>query len=196
MSDDVQPRKLKKPRDFGDLYPGRFVRATDLKGAKPTVTIDDIDIEELQGDDGAKKVKCILTFRETEKKMVACKTVGLCLKAMFGTKLDAWKGRRIVLFEDVWNGEPALRVFGSPDIREDMEIEIALPRRRPFKKILKRTTVGNGKSASAGRAQQGSAPQQGDLSAAGDLASVAAALSAPGPSDAGGDDPWNDGREP
>lgn len=142
-----EPKRFPKPTDYDQLYPGRFIKAAELLGKKVPLTILDVDLEELEGDDG-KKTKCIVSFGETEKKLVACKTVGICLKAMFGKKLADWKGKKIVLFEDVWNGEPCTRVWGSPDIERDFDVEVALPRRRPFKKTMHRT----GASAPKGKA--------------------------------------------
>lgn len=133
--------KLPKPTVFDQLYPGRFLKAGELLGKKVTLTIADVDVEELEGDGGTKKVKAIISFRETKKQLVACKTNGLCLREMFGKELANWVGKRITIFEDVWNGEPATRVWGSPDIAADFDVEVALPRRRPFKKTMHRIEV-------------------------------------------------------
>lgn len=130
-----EQRKIPKPTSYDELYPGRFLKAADLLGKKVTLTLADVDLEELEGDDG-KKTKCIISFAGKTKKLVACKTNGLCIKEMFGKDIANWIGKRITLFEDVWNGEPCLRVWGSPDIPEEMEVLITLPRRRPFKKTL------------------------------------------------------------
>jgi hypothetical protein len=139
MTDETDaPRKLKKPTVFDQLYAGRFLKAGELLGKKVTLTISDVDLEELQGDDGAKKAKAIISFSESEKKLVSCKTNGICIRDMFGKDLSAWVGKRITIFEDVWNGEPCIRVWGSPDIAEDIEVTITLPRRRPFKKTLRK----------------------------------------------------------
>jgi hypothetical protein len=131
-----EPRKLKKPTVFDALYPGRFLKASELLGKKVTLTITDVDLEELQGEDGTKKAKAIISFKESEKKLVACKTTGTQIKEMFGKSLADWINKRVTLFEDVWNGEPCTRVWGSPDIAADMEVTITLPRRRPFQKTL------------------------------------------------------------
>jgi hypothetical protein len=133
-----EPRKLKKPSVYDELYPGRFIKASELLGKKVTLTISDVDIEELQGDDGAKKIKAIISFERTEKKLVACKTNGFCVKEMFGKEIANWIGKRITLFEDTWNGEPCIRLWGSPDIAEEFEVTVSLPRRRPFKKLMHR----------------------------------------------------------
>jgi hypothetical protein len=131
------PKKHPKPTSYDQLYPGRFIKAAELLGKKPSLTMTDIELEDLEGDDG-KKTKCIISFKETQKKLVACKTNGLCIKAMFGKELKEWLGKRVTIHEDVWNGEPCIRVWGSPDIQTDIEVEIALPRRRPFKRTLRR----------------------------------------------------------
>jgi hypothetical protein len=147
--DESKPRP--KPSTFDQLYAGRFLKAGELLGKKPTLTISDVDLEDLIGDDGKKKSKAIISFKETEKKLVACKTNGLSIKAMFGKSLADWVGKRITLFEDTWNGEPCTRIWGSPDIAEELQVEISLPRRRPFKKTMHKVvpTVAAAKDATA-----------------------------------------------
>jgi hypothetical protein len=134
-----EPRKLRKPTSFDELYPGRFIKAGELLGKKVTLTISDVDLEELQGEDGKPKVKAILSFAETEKKHVMCKTNGVCLKEMFGHVIEHWVGKQVTIFPDTWNGEPCIRIWGSPDIPEEMEVTVTLPRRRPFKKTMHKT---------------------------------------------------------
>jgi hypothetical protein len=136
MEQIYEPKMLPKPTNYDQLYPGRFLKAGELLGKKVTLTIADVDLEELVGDTGKPQVKCIISFKETPKKLVACKTNGLCVREMFGKVLADWIGKRVTLFEDSWNGEPATRVWGSPDIAAEVEVTITLPRRRPFKKTL------------------------------------------------------------
>lgn len=100
------------------------------------------------GEDNKPKAKATVAFKETEKQLVMCKTNGISLKAMFGKKLSDWIGKRVTLFPDTWNGEPATRVWGSPDIEKDIDVEIALPRRRPFKKTMH--AMGKSKPAPSG----------------------------------------------
>lgn len=149
MNDDTQVKKHPRPTSYDELYPGRFIKAPDLKGKKVTLTIADIELEDLIGDDG-KKTKCIITLRESPKKLVACKTNGICIREMFGKVLADWVGKRITIFEDTWNNEPAIRVWGSPDIAEDVEVTITLPRRRPFNKTLYRVELAPKRSREPG----------------------------------------------
>jgi hypothetical protein len=123
---------LAKPVDFDELYPGRFIKAGEFKGKRPTLTIKDVDLDELIGDDGTKKMKGIVSFVETPKQLPLNKTNGICLRAMFGRKLPEWVGKRVILYADKWNGEEATRVWGSPDIAEPMAVEVKLPRKKPI----------------------------------------------------------------
>ena len=133
-----------KPTVYDELYPGRFLKAGLLKGMKVTLTIKDVDIEGLEGDDGKKQQKAILAFEERPMQHVMCKTNGVCIKAMFGPTLANWIGKRVTLFESQWNGEPCIRVWGSPDIPQDLKVTVSLPRRRPFDMVLH--AIKNGKN--------------------------------------------------
>lgn len=122
---------MKKPVDWDELYPGRFLKAGELLGKKATLTIKSVELEELVGDSG-KKVKGVISFRETPKQIALNRTNGVCLREMFGRKIPEWEGKRVTIFPGEWNGEPCIRIWGSPDIQADMQIEVALPRRRPI----------------------------------------------------------------
>jgi hypothetical protein len=134
---DAKKKVFPKPVDWDELYPGRFLHAADLKGKKVTVRISDVNIEELVGDKGP-QVKGLMSFDGKDKQFALNKTNGILIKAMFGRKIADWMGKRITLFEDTWDGEPCLRVWGSPDIKEDIEVTVALPRKRPFNRTLRK----------------------------------------------------------
>lgn len=121
----------KKPVDFDELYPGRFIKAGELKGKQVTLTIADVDIDELEGDKG-KQMKGIISFKETQKQLVLNKTNGLCIRAMFGRKLFDWAGKRLTIFPGKWGQDDAIRIWGSPDIALDAEVIVTLPRKKPF----------------------------------------------------------------
>ena len=137
----------KQPKTFDDLYPGRFLKAGNFDGRKVTLTVERCDLEELEGDDG-KKTKAIIHIRETTRALVACKTNGICIREMFGPVLADWTGKRVTLFPSEWNGEPCIRVWGSPDIAAPVVVEVKLPRRKPFKMTM-HTTAQNGAAKAA-----------------------------------------------
>ena len=133
---------MQKPSVYSELYPGRFLKADLLKGQKVTLTIKDVDTEELTGENEEKKVKAILSFTERPMQLVMCKTNGYCIKSMFGDKLSEWIGRHVTLFESSWNGEPCIRIWGSPDIKDDLKVSIQLPRRKPFTMVMHTVKLG------------------------------------------------------
>lgn len=128
-------RVFEKPTDWDQLFPGRFMKAGEFKGKKPTLTIAAVELDELEGTKG-KQIKGIISFKETEKALALNRTNGVCLKGMFGRSVQEWIGKRVTLFADQWNGEDCIRVWGSPDIPEDKELVIELPRKRPIKKTM------------------------------------------------------------
>lgn len=128
-------RMFDKPVDFDQLYPGRFMKAGEFAGKKPTLTISAVDLDELEGDKG-KQVKGVVSFKETEKQWCLNKTNGICLKEMFGRKVQDWVGHRVTLFAGQWDGEEAIRVWGTPELDADKEVTVQLPRRRPIKMTM------------------------------------------------------------
>lgn len=123
---------MPKPTNFDELYPGRFLKAGLFKGSKPTLTIKDVDVEELEGQLGKKQSKGVISFVERPMELCLNKTNGLCLKAMFGKELQNWIGKRVTLFASQYDGEECIRVWGSPDIAEDSVVKIELSRKKPF----------------------------------------------------------------
>jgi hypothetical protein len=137
----------KKPQSYSDLFPGRFLKADQFHGKKVTLTILDADLEELEGEDG-KKQKCILTFMETPFKLVTCKTNGIAIREMFGTTLSNWIGKRVVLYPEKWRGdEEAIRVWGSPDIADDIRFTFRLARKGKQTRTLHKTGAGKAQPA-------------------------------------------------
>lgn len=133
--------QTKKPVNWDELYPGRFIKPGELKDSKPLLIIEEVEMEVLEGSTGPKWTG-ILSFKNTEKKMTLCKTNGILLRAMFGATLSEWEGRRFNVFKSKWNGDDCIRVWGSPDIEKDMVIKVELPRRKPFDMTLHKTAAG------------------------------------------------------
>jgi hypothetical protein len=163
-----QQKILPKPVDWDELYPGRFIKAGEFKGKKPTLTIAGVKIDELVGDKGP-QIKGVISFKETDKQWALNKTNGICLKDMFGRKVQEWVGRHVTLFASQWDGEECIRVWGSPELDADKEIVISLPRKRPFKMTMHKTGA-----ASTKKAAEETAPIEGspwDSGGAGEILS-------------------------
>lgn len=133
----AETKVLPTPVDWDELYPGRFIKAGEFKGKKPTLTIAAVKIEELVGDKGP-QIKGVIGFKETDKSWALNKTNGICLRDMFGRHVQEWVGKRVTLYAALWDGEECIRVWGSPDIDDDREVTVALPRKRPFKMTMHR----------------------------------------------------------
>jgi hypothetical protein len=126
--------------NFDELYPGRFLKAGLLKG-NVNYTIEDVYLDTLEGEKGDQK-KGIVKFKETELELTLNKTNGVCLKAMFGKELKNWIGKRVTLCSEVVKfgkeNVDAVRVYGSPDIAEDVNAIIQMPRKKPITRVLHR----------------------------------------------------------
>ncbi len=139
---------------FDDLYPSRFLKASDLKGREATKTIKGVKIEEL-GEGSSAKPKCVITFADAKKEWVVPRTCGEALKAMFGSKdVDkTWVGKRVTLIPkvvDSFGGEvEAVRVKGSPDI--DKRIQATIQRGQ---KTIRVDVVPTGAKAAAPAASE------------------------------------------
>lgn len=127
--------------DFDLLFPGRFIKAADLRGKDVTLTISAVVVDELIGDKGT-EMKGIVSFAGKKKQLVLNKTNGLCLKQMFGRETDGWIGKRVTIFPTTFNDDPCIRVKGSPDIASEMSFELKLPRKKPKAMRLIKTTPG------------------------------------------------------
>src|SRR6185369_2267012 len=64
---ETKTMSQKKPKNYDDLYPGRFLKAGNFNGQKVTLTIKDYDLETLEGENGEKKAKAIIHFEETPR---------------------------------------------------------------------------------------------------------------------------------
>jgi len=133
------------PDTYSELYPGRFLKADMLKGLKVTLTIKNIDIQDLIGDKNKAESKVIVSFVERPLEYVCPKTNGFCMKRMFGNNPHDWIGKRVTWYgtqckfgrEDV----DCLRIWGSPDIPEDMPITVPQGRKKPLEMVMHRTVT-------------------------------------------------------
>jgi hypothetical protein len=159
----MEPTVLPKPVDWDELYPGRFLKAGELKGKNVTLRIKSVDLEKLVGDKG-EQTKGVLTFEKTDKHLALNKTNGICLKEMFGKKVQEWVGKRVTLFPSQWNGEDCIRIFGSPDIPADKDIVVQLPRKRPIAMKMHKVGAPSAvKAATAPPAEEPDAPVDPDF---------------------------------
>lgn len=122
--------------DASLLHPSRFLKSAEFRGKDVTYTIRSIELEELEDEQGKKKTKGIVGFAETPKLLVINRTNSDCIKGMFGRETDNWVGKRVTFypapFFDNFTKEhtTAIRVRGSPDIKESVTVSVHLPRKK------------------------------------------------------------------
>lgn len=128
---------------FDQLYPGAYLKAGLFEGQPVTYTIKDIQREELEGEKGPEP-KIVMSFEETALKLVLAKVNAVAIKAMFGPSVPEWIGKRVTFYGTTAilplptrKSEPCIRVFGSPDITEEVRCEWTPPRKRKVVQILK-----------------------------------------------------------
>ena len=83
-----------------ELYPSKYLKASDLQGKDCTVTIDKVVIEEFE-DRGGKTKKPLLHFKETDKAFVSNKTNSKIIGKFCGHNTDEWPGNRVTLYPTV-----------------------------------------------------------------------------------------------
>lgn len=127
-------------------FKGDYIAAVEFDGKTPLITIDHVKVIELEGEDGRKKARPVVYFRESRRGWVLCKTTAQALAALFGPETDRWTGKRVHLrAEDVQVGKerkPGIRIAGSPDIEAPVTFELRLPRKKPKRITLAKTEAG------------------------------------------------------
>ena len=116
------------PNSYSEMYPNRFLKADILQGKKVTLTVKNIIGEELTGDDEKAQLKWILQFVERPLELVIPKVNGECFRRMFGSDPHMAIGKRVTLFPTKTKAfgqvVDCIRIWGSPDLAEDMPISV------------------------------------------------------------------------
>jgi hypothetical protein len=128
------------PGSYSEMYPGRFLKADALKGRKVTLTIKAIEGDDLIGENNKTKQEWLVKFGERPLEFVLNKTNAFCLSRMFGGDPHAWVGHKITIYptktkfgkEDV----DCIRIWGSPDLTEDMEITVPQGRKKRWEAVM------------------------------------------------------------
>ena len=150
----------KRPSVWDEMFPGRFLKAGLFKDRPVTLTIKDVTLEVLPGDKG-EQTRGVLHFEQTPMQIAINKTNGVCLRAMFGKKPLEWIGKRVTFVPEIDNfGKEkvdAIRIKGSPDMSDDMEVEIKMPKKKPKMRRLVNTSSGKSTESTVSESTE---PQQ------------------------------------
>lgn len=93
------------------LHPSDFLKWQEFRGKDVTLTISDvIPRQELKMRGGRSETRPVLRFKETEKKLVLCKTNTNSIAKVLGTEVRKWIDKKITLYPD-----PSVR-FGKEEV--------------------------------------------------------------------------------
>jgi hypothetical protein len=79
--------------NINEVFPSKFLKAADLGGATPTVTIDQVKMEDI-GDDR----RAVVYFVGKDKGVVLNKTNATNISEAYGPDTDGWTGKKVTLF--------------------------------------------------------------------------------------------------
>src|SRR5688572_11053384 len=92
---------------ISDLYPSKYVKASDLNGKTVTLTIKELRPEEMTNHANEKERKPVLYFERATKGLVLNRTNAMIIAHLYGDESDDWRGCRITIYPT------KVRAFGS-----------------------------------------------------------------------------------
>lgn len=95
--------------DYRTMYDKDYIGAWDLNGKDVTVTIAKVEAGSLTGQGGKKARKPVIHFEGKEKGFALNATNGKVIAGMYGTKTEAWIGKKITIY-------PTVTSFGSDQV--------------------------------------------------------------------------------
>lgn len=85
-----------KHMNINEAFPSNYLKASDLNGQSPTVTIEHVEMQELgQGRD--KERKLVIGFKGKEKTMICNKTNATTIASLYGPDTESWLNQKITL---------------------------------------------------------------------------------------------------
>lgn len=83
-----------------DVFAGDSLRAADIKGKEPTVTIKSVETREFTSKEGKKQNKLVIAFEGAKKTLICNRTNANRIAYMHGKDYTRWPGKKITLFVD------------------------------------------------------------------------------------------------
>ena len=80
------------------LFPSKYLSHVDLQGKDFTLTIEHVNVDELQMVGGKKEKKPLVSFKGAQKKLVLNKTNATIIADLYGNEVTGWFGKRITLY--------------------------------------------------------------------------------------------------
>ena len=102
-----------------------------------TLTVKEVRRVEVSFDGKDKELHTVMSFQEISPELTLSKVNIIPIIKMLGNDVKAWQGKRITFYttnaimpHPMRKDEPCIRVYGSPDITEEMVAEWTPPKRR------------------------------------------------------------------
>jgi hypothetical protein len=83
-----------------EVFPSKYLKASDLNGKPIVVTIDSAPLEVLKNPEGKEQAKTVLYFRGAKKALPLNVTNWDAVAAICGEDTDMWPGCKIELYAD------------------------------------------------------------------------------------------------
>jgi hypothetical protein len=133
MADDYEVE------DWREMFGGQYLNAVTLgpPNADRTVQIERVAGRDVETPDGEVRRRVVVHLAGL-KPWLLCRTTAECLSAMWGPAVKEWAGQAVTLFHDptVRAGPKVvggIRVRGAPGLPRPVDVEIAMPKRKPLK---------------------------------------------------------------
>lgn len=122
----------------GDLMNEPWLKAVMFpKSGRMTLTIKAVRKAEIAFDGQEPKVQMIMSFQEIVSELTIAKVNAIPLIKLFGNNVALWRGKRVTFYatnqvmpHPLRKDEPCIRVYGSPEIDEEISCEWTPPKRR------------------------------------------------------------------
>ncbi len=128
----------------GDLMNEPWLKAFMFPpSGRMTLTVKGVRSAEVAFDDQEPKVQTIMSFVEINSELTLAKINAIPLIKLFGNDVALWPGKRVTFYatnqvmpHPLRKDEPCIRVYGSPEIDEEISCEWTPPKRRKIKQVL------------------------------------------------------------
>lgn len=107
--------------NINDAFPSKYLKASDLQGVEPIVTMDRVDFEPVGRD---REMKAVLYFAGKAKGLVLNKTNANKITELTGTGItEEWQGQKIRLYatETTFGGDTVDCVRVKPAVAQKMQ---------------------------------------------------------------------------
>ena len=133
----------------GDLMNEPWLKAFMFPASgRMTLTIKGVRKAEVTFDDQEPKLQTIMSFQEINSELTLAKINCVPLIKLFGNDVALWPGRRVTFYATSQvmphsrrKDEPCIRVYGSPEIDEEITCEWTPPQRRKIVQKLHPTGI-------------------------------------------------------